>query len=295
MRLDRLYKDYWRSGIVQAPIAAALAPRTFAQTPVVWLPERGGEAYTADPFGLWRDDRLTVFVEHYDHVVRHGVIAAYHYDQALQLIEMREILREAWHLSYPHVFEDGGETYMLPEQSRGGRTILYRAESYPWVWRQAAVLIDAPLVDATPFRHEGRWWILAAPRGRREADTLLAFYADALTGPWTAHAANPLLVDRGRARPAGTVFHVDGVLHLPTMDCRGTYGKSVCISRLDLLTPDRFHATPLTSLTADLWPGPHQHGLHTLSSAGPDHTLIDVKLRVLDPIGGIMRTFSRFR
>lgn len=290
MRLDRLYRDVWRCAIVQAPIAAALDPVQFAQAPYVFLPDRGDRAYAADPFGLWRDNHLTVFVEHFDFHNRHGVIAAYHYDAALTLLDTREVLRLPWHVSFPLVFEHDGAALMLPEQSLSGHVSLYRAQEYPWRWTPHAHLLDFPLVDVTLFQQDDAWWLLGTPPNRLQSTHLLAFSADALTGPYRAHPGNPVICDQSRARPAGTVFGVDGALYLPTMDCRSTYGAAVTINRLDRLSAIAFETTPVSRIEASLWSTPYRHGLHMLSAAGPSHTLIDVKQRHFDPVDGAIRT-----
>lgn len=291
MTLDRLYTDLWRIALVAAPIEHALNPSKFGAAPITWLPLRDPNAYAADPFGFQYQGRLTVFAEHYDYRQRHGVIAAYDFDDAMQLTEIREVLREPWHLSYPVVLEEDGEIYMLPEGGGSGRLTLYRAVRYPWRWERAKVIIDAPLVDATPFRFDGMWWIAATPYGGRQSVThLLLYHAESLMGPWRPHALNPVLRDRGLARPGGQAFQVGASLYLPGQDCRSTYGGALVFNRIDALSPDRFLSTPTGRLEAPMFGSPYEHGLHTIARAGPNHSVIDLKRRRFTPVVGVRRT-----
>ena len=59
--------DLWRSGFVRRSLASVTAGGLTARD-VTWLPDQGDFAYVADPFGIARDARLTVFVEHFEAV-----------------------------------------------------------------------------------------------------------------------------------------------------------------------------------------------------------------------------------
>lgn len=126
-----LRKDIWHVGIVNSPLQHILAQGTLEGLPVVWTPPMRRFCFRADPFGLWRDDRLYVFVEDYDYRVRVGSIDVLIYDKSLHLLEQRKVLQTPWHLSYPYVFEADGHTWMLPEAFRSGKLTLYRCKHFP--------------------------------------------------------------------------------------------------------------------------------------------------------------------
>jgi hypothetical protein len=132
------------------------------------------------------------------------------------------------------------------------------------------------VVDATVFRHDGRWWLLGSVHDGADANSRLdAWYADALRGPWTPHPLNPLKCDVRSSRSAGTPFTVDGCLYRPAQDCAHTYGGAVSINRIDELTPSRFVERTVTRIAPDP-DGPYPAGLHTICAAGP-RTIIDGK------------------
>lgn len=274
-----LRKDIWRPAIVDAPIGDVLARGGIDGLPLHWLPPMGSFRFIADPFGLWRDGRLHLFVEGYDYRTRHGWIEAMVMDAAWTVIDRRTVLTEPWHLSYPFVFEAEGETWMLPEASRSGRLTLYRAAAFPWRWEVAQeIVLDCVPVDATPLYHGGRWWLFYTSASR-EADKMTALHvacADRLTGPWTPHPLNPVRVDAGSARPGGTPVVIDGTVVLPVQDCRKTYGGAIRPLRITTLTPDAFVAEAGEPITPPAACAPFVEGLHTLAGAGPV-TLVDMK------------------
>ena len=269
--------DLWRSGFVRRSLASVHAGGVVARD-VTWLPDQGGFAYVADPFGIERDGLLTVFAEHFDYRSRRGEIRYFQYDATNALVAEGVALAEPHHLSYPSLIEDGGELYMLPEGYKSGGLTLYRCVRFPDQWEPAHRILDVPAIDATVVRHGAKWWMfyaLPGPADRAMRELHVAF-ADSLMGPWTPHAANPVRTGFEASRPGGTAFVHDGALHLPVQDCSTTYGAAINLLRIDLLTSETFEARPVkrfepTGLLAD-----HEDGLHTLSGLG-DVTFVDVK------------------
>lgn len=282
-----LRKDIWRPLIVAAPVEQILAAGSIAGFAHHWLPAMGSFQFLADPFGLWRDDRLHVFVETYDYRVRIGAIEVLTYDRAFNLLARAPVLAEPWHLSYPLVFEGEGATWLLPEAHRSGGTTLYRAVDFPTRWEPAHRLdLDHVAVDATPLWHDGRWWLFYTSASR-EPDKMAALhiaFADRLAGRWRSHPLNPVRVDRASARPGGRAVVIDGEVVLPVQDCSATYGGAVRPLRFAVLTPERIEAEAGPPLAAPPSFAPFIEGLHTLSAAG-EVTLVDVKRTELSPHG----------
>ncbi|TXC71929.1 formyl transferase [Sphingomonas ginsenosidivorax] len=282
-----LRKDIWRPAIVMATVEQIVARGTIEGFARVWLPPMGSFRFLADPFGLWRDGRLYVFVETYDYRVRIGAIEVLVYDAAFTLVDRRPVLNEPWHLSYPLVFEAEGETWMLPESHRSKRLTLYRAVDFPDRWEAAHVIeLDHVAVDATPVFQDGVWWLFYTSADR-EADKMSALhvaFAERLAGPWTPHPANPVRVDVASARPGGRAVTIDGRIVLPVQDCSRTYGGAIRALTITTLTRDRFVAEIGDAIVAPPSAQPFVEGLHTLSAAGPV-TLVDMKRTELSPHG----------
>ena len=271
--------DLWRIGIVSHPLDGIVRDGGIGDRAVTWLTEPEDLRFDADPFGLWHEDRLHVFVEAYDYRDRRGRIDVLILDPSLRLIGRRPVLAEPWHLSYPQILSAAGATYMLPEAHLSGGLTLYRADAFPDVWRPIAkIMLDVVPVDATPLFHEGRWWLFYAPaRPKRAAiEHLHVAFADSLSGPWTPHPGNPVRRARDSSRPGGTARIVDGMVTLPVQDCSTTYGGAIRLLSIHMLTPDRFVAEAGPPIAAPRSAGAYRDGLHTLAGCG-DVTLIDVK------------------
>ncbi len=285
--------ELWQVGIVHRPLADVL-DRGLVGAAITWLPEPGPFRFNADPFGLWHDDRFTALVEGYDYRNKRGEIHYYTYGPDWRPLAWGVALRLPFHLSYPQLIRHGGEIYMLPEAHRSGRLTLYRADAFPATWTPVADLLDMPAIDASVFRHDGRWWMaysLPGPDNRAMRELHMA-YADDPLGAWRPHPGNPLRTGLDASRPGGQPVIVDGVPHLPMQDCRGGYGVGLNLLRLDALTPEGFEARVVKAFAPGGLHPRFADGLHTLSGDG-DVTLIDVKR--LDDTPGRWRVDLRRR
>lgn len=272
-------RDIWRVGVVEAPIVEIARQGFSLDAPVHWLPEEGRLKFLADPFGVWVNGRLLVFAEAYDYRTRHGVIELIELGADFSPVRRSVVLREPWHLSYPQVFEADGDWWMIPEAYRSGVLTLYRAAAFPYRWAPVVRLeLDSPAIDATPFRHDGLWWLAYSPAGppRWKQGRLHFAFAERLTGPWRLHSGNPVRNDLASSRPGGTAWLENGVPHLPVQDCTRTYGGALSVLRILALSPVRFEAETTAPLLPPLSAGAYHQGLHTLSACGPV-TLFDVK------------------
>jgi hypothetical protein len=245
------------------------------------LPDDGSHFY-ADPFPLVRDGKSYIFVEDYPHATGKAVISVATLNEDGIAGTPVPVLEEPHHLSYPQVFERDGEIWMLPEGSGSNRLTLYRAEHFPDRWTPAAVLLEGAISDATLLEHEGRLWLFATDRdggAGSTSDTLVVFSAQTLTGPWTPHRNNPILVDRRRARPGGAfVASADGVL-LPVQDGTRGYGGGLGLAQLVRLDDDAVEfANPRPVLAAGDFPYPQ---IHTLNRSG--------RLEVIDGIAAVRK------
>ena len=231
------------------------------------LPEDGSRFF-ADPFPFVQDGQRYIFVEDFDHATGKGVISVSEVDSAGFATTPRPIIEEPTHLSYPQVFAQDGDIWMIPESSAGREVVLYRAEHFPDRWVRHAVLIaDAEISDATLLIRDGLYWLFGTLRDGHgsTSDTLVAYYAPALTGPWAPHVANPLRIDRAAARPAGAFFERDGRTWLPVQDGTRGYGSGIGLVELLDLSVTAVRLGPrqrLSSAGAELPPAVHTFNRH---------------------------------
>lgn len=241
--------------------------------------------FYADPFPVVHEGRTFLFVEEFPHRTAKGIISAVAFGPDGPLGRPRPVLEASVHLSYPFVFERGGDMWMIPESCAAGTVDLFRATRFPGGWvREATLLSGVTASDATLVERNGRWWLFATVRegGGAFSDALHLWSAPDFRGPFTPHPANPVLIDIAAARPAGRIVERRGTLWRPVQDCSASYGGALGLARIDQLDDDGFRQTVETVLRAGSpqWPG---RRLHTLNRAG--------SLEVIDGSGKPPRRF----
>lgn len=209
--------------------------------------------YYADPF-LFRYQRVDyLFFEDYDY--QKGVISYVPLGAEGPLGKPQVALELPIHLSFPFLFQEGEEIYMVPETYRYRSVSLFRCLHFPDQWEKQRVLVKGNLFsDPILFQHEGLYWLFTAV----ERDRLAIFYASDLQSPFHPH---PINRRRVRGRNAGPVFYHEGKLIRPTMDCRQRYGRAVILKEIVLLTKKEFIEKELATIEPN-W-APNLVGTHT--------------------------------
>ncbi|OLP46164.1 glucosamine inositolphosphorylceramide transferase family protein [Rhizobium oryziradicis] len=261
-----LPKDPWSISIYTGESPLSLSPHPDIAHPALGRAQVNDvpASFIADPFFLHHGNAWHLFFEILNHDRGLGEIGYASSPDVLHWTYQGVVLREAFHLSYPLVFEHAGEIYMVPETLGAGAVRLYRAEPFPMHWVHVADLLSGTLADPTPFHFSGRWWMFGCDTPHTH-DHLSLFHADHLFGPWHPHPANPIVArDNRRARPAGRVVSINGVLHRFAQDCGQRYGGAVRAFAISQLTADTYREqecpnNPVLSAAGAGWNGKGMH------------------------------------
>jgi hypothetical protein len=228
------------------------------------------DRFYADPCLFERDGKTFLFFEDLRYSEGRALLSCCELSPEGQPGPPFEVLRRPYHLSYPFLFEENGEIYMIPETKENRTVELYRATSFPAEWTLEAVLLSGiHAVDATIHKADGKYWMFVGLSNGRfsNCDELAIFFSDALTGPWVPHPANPVVSDVRRARPAGALFRdEDGRLLRPSQDCAKAYGYAIVFSEVLTLTETEYEERPIARLNPDWVKG--NQGTHTYTRTG---------------------------
>lgn len=254
----------WRVADDQA-IAKTLA---WPQGGYQFLPD-DSRRYFADPFLFAHEGKTWVLCEEFPYAAQKGILSAFEITADGKAGPVLPILEEAWHLSYPQVFAADEKIWMIPESNQSGRIDLYCAEKFPDRWAYVATLVEGvAAADATLVEHDGLFWLFATVRGDglTDWDALHLYYAASMTGPWTPHPLNPVLIDAQSARPAGAMFRRGGALWRPAQDCTRYYGGGISLCEVERLDREGFTQTLRSIVTPPKTSG--FYGAHTLNYGG---------------------------
>lgn len=179
--------------------------------------------WKADPFLFSYKGREYIFCEMYDRLKHKGVIGVARIRKN-RCSKFRVCLDLPYHLSFPYVYQQNGEIYMMPECQSSGDVAVFRAVRFPLHWEKAYTVASFPGMDTIPFMKEGKPDFYLSSVGRN--DTLVKFRS----GSSVYHSA----IDRSpAARCAGRIIETTDALIRPSQNDFPTYGNALHFNQID--------------------------------------------------------------
>ena len=271
-------QSLWAIGLYEGSSPLSLRPAHLVTNPVLTSATVTDvpSGFVADPFHLLVGGIFHLFFEVWNEAENRGEIAHATSEDGRVWTYGGVVLREPFHLSYPCVVRVGDDVYMVPETRQAQAVRLYRAGAFPHRWTFVRELVRGDLADATPFEHDGRWWMFA----HRGLDELRLYSAAALDGEWSEHPASPLVAgNRSLSRPAGRVLSHEGRLLRFAQDGWPQYGTCVRALEIDVLTLDEYcehelPESPIIGATGTGWSSVGMHHVDFIRGDGDDWLVI---------------------
>ena len=142
------------------------------------------DRFWADPHVIKKNETYYIFIEELIYAENKGFISVIEMDKKGNHKEPVKILETDYHLSFPFVFEDKGEFYMIPESKQNNNIQLFKCISFPYIWELEIVLIDnIKAVDTIVTHKNGKYWLFTNTienEGASLYDELFLFSSDTL-------------------------------------------------------------------------------------------------------------------
>ncbi|WP_411032145.1 hypothetical protein [Spongiimicrobium sp. 3-5] len=211
------------------------------------------DRFWADPFVWFKDGKYYIFLEELIYKNNRGTISVIEMDEDGKYGPAQSVLEKDYHLSYPFLLEDEGELYMLPETKQNGTIELYKCIDFPLKWELQEIVMDnIKAVDATIFKHDGKYWMFVNIQenpGASTWDELFLFHSDSLlNGNWVSHPTNPIVSDVKYARPAGNIFEHNGKIFRPAQNCSKHYGYGMQLREIVTLNESEYKERQVQSI-----------------------------------------------
>lgn len=233
--------------------------------------------FFADPFPVYHDGCYYIFFEDYIWSEVKGYISVIKIDQKGKQGQIQRVLERPYHLSYPFIFQQDDNYYMIPETMDAHRIELYKCREFPDQWELDRVLMEnVNAVDTTLIEHDGLWWMFTNIDDDYNSynEDLYIFYADSPFGPWVPHPMNPVKSDIRNSRPAGRIFRHKDKLYRPAQDSSIVYGKTTVINEIIELSKTHFREKEISRIDSN-WEA-DLTGIHTFNHV-ENMTVIDCR------------------
>tara|TARA_B100001142_G_scaffold322598_1_gene371133 strand:+ start:501 stop:2207 length:1707 start_codon:yes stop_codon:yes gene_type:complete len=212
--------------------------------------------FLADPFIFEKDKSTFIFVEDFFYSDKKGRISA------IQITEnsynfVGVVLEENFHLSFPYVFENQGEIFMVPETFKNKDIRLYKCVEFPTKWKFEKILMNnISAADTMLIHRDDKWFMLTNICSGTYDDhqsELHIFYADNLmANEWyPLKSGNPVIFDSLTARNGGLFRENNELFRVNQIQGKDHYGKSFGINKIIELNINTYREERVSTINSD--------------------------------------------
>lgn len=237
------------------------------------------DRFWADPFIMEKNENYYIFIEELIYKENKGKISVIVMDKNGNYSLPEVVLERDYHLSYPFLFEENDELYMIPETAQNKTIELFKCTEFPNKWEFCTNLMEnVHAVDSTIIKKDNKYWLfcnIKENEGASTHDELFLFYSDSLFNQnWIPHHKNPIVSDVKKSRPAGNFFRLNNKLYRPSQNCGKRYGYGMSINEVRKLTESSYKENTVQYIYPN-WEK-HIKATHTIANTG--------RLTVIDAI-----------
>jgi hypothetical protein len=234
-------RNSWTIGVLVGP-----SPFALATPPGIVNPVLTGADVTdlpvdtiAHPFMVVEAGRYHLFFTAKDARTDTGGIALAESADGFRWKFRKTVVREAYVLSHPCVFQWQGDHYLVPEAHTLTSVRLYKATRFPEDWQfECSLLEGGKFISPTLVHYRDLWWMFVSPPGNQ---TLRLYFSPGLKGTWREHPLSPIVANEAHsARPGGRPLLLEGKLYRLAQDCLPTYGAQVRAFEILEMSPTEY-------------------------------------------------------
>lgn len=229
------------------------------------------DEFWADPFLLKHEDETYVFFENYSYKTKLGKISCGRLE-GTKIIDVVEILNTGYHLSFPYVFKNNGNIYMMPETRANKRLEIYKCVEFPHKWELDKTAFEGEsIVDSFFYKDESnQHWLFLNKQDNINTLADCELYIYKVDSPHLntiePHRQNPVIIDARIARNGGCMFRYEGKTYRPSQNnTDGIYGRALNINLVEKLTIDEYIESKVITVEPNFKKGlERMHHLHQI-------------------------------
>ena len=236
--IDKLFYQQIFTIAIRKNMGLCIHSQAFTDEPFTSVLTADLKNWYADPFIIKHEGKSYIFFENFYRGKGKLQVGTIHED--LTIGDIRDVLDEKIHLSYPFVFCISQQWYLIPESHQAKEIRVYKALEFPYVWVLDRVLLSGiDALDSTLFKYNGSNYLITAIRQKRDEAVHPRVFklTNDLPADWILHELSWKNHDMYNVRPAGKIFEINDRSYRPSQMCaKHEYGKSVIINEMDVLS-----------------------------------------------------------
>lgn len=199
---------------------------------VNWLNHNYHDRWFADPFILdVTESEVIVLVEEWYDPIQRGRISKLVIDRkTFKLKDLKVMIDDGTHLSFPAIERDGDDIYIHPESSAKGRLENYRYNKVKDCFEKCGVLCNLPLTDSVTTRKFGHKLLFSTKLPDANGKELGIYVWDEKRNEYIENCR--YVFEDNISRMAGSFFTYEGLILRPAQVCIKSYGDAVSLQEV---------------------------------------------------------------
>lgn len=203
----------------------------------------------ADPFLFVHNNTLYLFYEE-KRMWTPGVIMMRSSKDGKEWTKPITVLEKSYHMSFPYVFENEGDVYMIPETCANHSICLYKAnndslKSFEFVTyllkrENNCENLAYDYSDSLLYKKDGYYYLFTTYNDGWE-NILELYVSNTLCGPYSIHPNSPICKGMKYGRNGGPLMEAEGKLYRVAQDCLRRYGDNIHLLEISELSPNTYH------------------------------------------------------
>ena len=191
----------------------------------------------ADSFVIYENDKYYIFFEEFDIEERHGYLCVGELNQDRNSLEnVKIILKENYHLSFPNVFKYDNKYYMIPESHANNEVALYEYIEFPYKLKKIKILLKGNYADSVLLGYQNKFYLFTNKSNNSNdlhSKNLSVFISDDfIEADFKEFHQNPVITDNEFARMGGKFIKEDDKLLRVSQDCKTRYGYKINLMKI---------------------------------------------------------------
>jgi hypothetical protein len=287
------YFDEWSIGLVSCKIEDFQKNKS----PIIWFKNSSKICFNADPFGFQISDKKYIIFEEYSQILKRGRIAIAEIAND-KLINKKIVLDDKKHLSYPFVFIENDDIFVICEAYKSKKLCLYKIDKLNLSLQKIREIFpNHEAIDPTIIKLKDKYWLFYSKKEKADEVLYLA-YANSLSENFIQHKNNPIKSCKASARSAGTPFIFNNEIYRPAQNCQNFYGEKIVVNKINILNENDFNEEFCYEISVPKDSNNSKYNfiqIHTISSFG-NQTIIDglqKKFLIYKPLISIFRNLKK--
>lgn len=230
--LSKLFTfDEWVIGFANLEPKSLIEKKYIDNYNVIWVKNPSKLTYRADAFYIKINDKTYLIFEEYSQIKKRGTIAIAEIENN-RLTNKKTLIDDKKHLSYPFLFKDHKEIFIICESYKSGKTTLYKLDQQKLeIEKVKEIFTEFGVVDPIIIFHNNKYWLFYSKPSKPNEELYIA-YSESLVGDYIQHPKNPIKICKKSSRNAGEIFTINNELYRPSQNCENVYGEKISLNKI---------------------------------------------------------------